>query len=213
MAFPIERAAEGNTVKHPPLGSCLTVIHLTWSVDSFSLCVDACVLLSCISGRFLWTKYKDRLCKPGNTYKNVEEAQAACALQGSDWQGVYDDGCDGRGEAYVCKTKSVAAPDSDSEGWVLKPAAGSSTTFKPKSLTTLKRAVGTFMQGGGWGTATSDAAARSSDKFNDLRSSIRFEKLNKLELTVNFDDLQGSVVYAVRRMGWRVRDILTLKLE
>ena len=168
------------------------------------MCVDACLPLSCLTGGFLWTKYRDRWCNPGNTYKNVEEAQAACVSSGPNCQGVYDDGCDGRGAAFVCKTGSVAAPDSG--GCVVKPAAEPSTTFKPTTWGTLKTAVGTLLQATPTGKfdcdpATSDAPPPSSVNFDILRGSIGFERLDESEPTVNFDDLYGSIVYAVRRMG------------
>ena len=147
-------------------------------------------------GMSTWTKMKNLWCKHGGTFKNLAQAQFACLTLGSNCHGVYDDHCDGHGEAHVCKASSFST--SNSGGCVYKQTTESPTVFKPTTSVTLKRAVREYLDVSPNNNCPDRRNAPSD--FPDV-SSIKFERLDKSEPTVSFQDLHGSVIFAVRRLG------------
>ena len=94
------------------------------------MCVCVCVCVCCIDfgADVTWTKAKGRYCKDysragSSTFRNLAQAQAACLKVGPTCHGVYDSGCDGRGNLYLCESSSF--PISRQGSCVLQPTIGS----------------------------------------------------------------------------------------
>ena len=76
-----------------------------------------------------------------------------------------------------------------------------SPVFKPKDDTELKRAVGTLLEHAPSGSCP-DPDPGDGNKCNVPHfSHLRFERLNNRQPKVSFNDLCGSVIFGVRRMG------------
>ena len=60
------------------------------------------------------------------------------------------------------------------------------------------------------GSASNDASA--SNDVQPSLSSYTFERLDKSEPNLSFTELHGSVIFGVRRMGWRVRILVQFSI-
>ena len=156
-------------------------------------CSRAYVHCHHLSSGMQWTKVSKVCRQAGPVFSNLVQAQAACSKLGPKCLGVYDVHCDGR-RTFLWQATSFIK--SGAAGCVHKLKE----TFQPTSGAELRKSAKTA-----WDDSPSVGSSTEEPNWVGDLSNYKFEKWNPSLPGVSFGDLHGSVIYAVRRMGWQVR--------